>query len=61
MSNSAGGTPSNVHVVVTRHADDPHPRCEGVYLNEEDAKRGKKEALNGLGAVAAEVCEMEVR
>lgn len=53
--------PGTVHVVVTRHQGDPHPKCEGVYRHEEDAERGKREAMEGLGAIAAQVYEMEVR
>lgn len=55
------GGGATVYVVVTVHEDDPHPRCEGVYRWRDDAEKGKREALEGLGAIAAEVYEMEVR
>lgn len=50
-----------VYVVATCHPDDPHPKVEGVYRRPEDAEKGKREAMQGLGAAAAEVYEMEVR
>lgn len=56
-----GGVVQTVYVVATVHDGSPHPRVEGVYRDESDAKMGKKEALNGLKAIAAEVHKMEVR
>lgn len=60
MSDS-GNEQSTVYVVATVHPIRPRPRVEGVYLEEEDAENGRREALDELNARSAKVHEIEVR
>jgi len=35
-----------VWVVVSRHMDDPHPRCEGVFKSKHDANKKMKDCAD---------------